>query len=66
MANQWEMVYLQVRMINNGEITAKKEAGAEMGKRDMDIGNCARPIVMALSLNRDKKTERIIVGRMDA
>lgn len=37
-----------------------------MGKRDMDIGNCARPIVMALSLNRDKKTERIIIGQMDA
>lgn len=45
-------------MINNDKITTKKEAGTEMGKRDMDIGNCARPIVMALSLNRDKKADR--------
>ena len=37
-----------------------------MEKKDMDIGDSARPMVMALSLNRDKKKERIVIGRMDA
>lgn len=30
-----------------------------------DIGGCSRPIVMALSLNKLKKTERIIIAPMD-
>lgn len=43
------------------------EMGEERGmeKTVMDIGKSAGPIVMALSLNRDKKTERIIIGQTD-
>ncbi len=37
-----------------------------MKKIDMDIGDCSRPIVMALSLNKDKKTEHIVIGQVDA